>query len=189
MPFIGDEDDLPPEVVAALASSAVEPTSESGPPPSSDAPGDGSEPQPEPDGTEEAPAEPSFDPKHRQDFQGLLYLGALTKTVEIYGHEFEIRTINTDEILQVGLFIKEFNDTIATGKAYATAVVAAAVVNVDGRPLPKPYQDSDEVGDTPLRHRFRVVNQWYPHVIDVLYSEYLALESRAAEVFEALGKA
>lgn len=187
MPFIDDEDDLPPEVVAALASSAVEPTSESGPPLSSN-PGDGSEPQPEPDGTEEAPL-PSFDPKHRQDFQGLLYLGALTKTVDLYGHEFEIRTLNTDEILQVGLFIKDFNDTIATGKAYATAVVAASVVNVDGRPLPKPYSDDTEVGDTPLRHRFRVVNQWYPHVIDVLYSEYLALEGRAAEVFEALGKA
>lgn len=186
MPFIDDEDDLPPEVAALLASSAVEPTSESGPPPSSDSPGEGSEPQPEPDGTEEAPL-PSFDPKHRQDFQGLVYLGALTKTVELYGHDFEIRTLNTDEILQVGLFIKDYNDSIATGKAYATAVVAASVVTVDGAPLPKPYQD--EPGDTPLRHKFRVVNQWYPHVIDVLYSEYLALEARAQEVFDALGKA
>ena len=36
-----------------------------------------------------------FDPKVRQDFDGLLYLGRMTHTFSFVGHQFVIRTLTT----------------------------------------------------------------------------------------------
>src|SRR5690348_6594372 len=71
---------------------------------------------------------PEFDPKVRQDFEGLLYLGRLTHTFNWLGHRFLIRTLSAGEILEVGLLHKPYIGSLADVKAYQAAVVAAAVL-------------------------------------------------------------
>lgn len=134
----------------------------------------------------ESQALPEFDPRARDDFEGLLYLGALTNDFPWMGHIFVIKTLSVDELLEVALLVKEWQGSMGEMKAYATLMVAACTVSVDGRPLPQPI--SSQPGDTVVRNRFEVVRRWYPTTVDVIYEQYLLLEARVMEVLEAMGK-
>lgn len=138
------------------------------------------------DGSGEKTHGVSFDERYKEPFAGLLHLGALSKTYRWLGHEFYIRTLTTDEILAVSLICAEYENTIGFNKAYTTAMVAMAVQSVDGEHLPYPYKD--EPGPAFAQARFNYVKaNWYPYTIDVIYNEYLTLESKVREVFEAMG--
>jgi len=131
---------------------------------------------------------PVFDPKVREDFEGLLYLGRLSTTFTRLGHDFEIRTLTTGEILEIGMLAKPYRDSMADVKAYQAAVVAACVTRVDGRPMPTPV--TDDVLDTGMSNRFNyVLRSWFPPLLDIVYEQYLLLEDRVGQVLEAMGKA
>jgi hypothetical protein len=131
---------------------------------------------------------PEFDPRVRQDFEGLLFLGRLTHTFTWAGHEFIIRTLTTGETLEVGLLAKPYQGSMAAMKAYQAALVAACVDSVDGRPMPVPI--TDDARDTSTANRFRyVLRSWFPPVLDAVYEQYLLLEERVTQVLDAMGKA
>jgi hypothetical protein len=130
---------------------------------------------------------PTFDPRHRNDFTGLLYLGALTKEFTFCGHKFVIRTLRTEEILAIGLATKEYEGTASRFKALATASIAACIVSVDGKPLEIPFRE--EAAAENLAFRMQTIGTWSPILVDVIYSEYLALDQRVNDVFESMGKA
>lgn len=154
------------------------------PPASSDAPQDFPEAHAESDVT--APGV-TFDERHKEPFNGLMYLGALTKTFTWAGHEFHIRTLTTQEILIVAKLTAEFRGTLAEDRAYVSAVVALAVQSVDGTPLPFPYKESS-IGHEWAEQRFNhVTGNWFAYTIDAVYGEYLALEGKAREVVTAMG--
>jgi hypothetical protein len=164
----------------------------SGPPPSSPAPEDDTEPHrvtAEAPPTEAASEEqlPEFDPRVRDDFEGLLYLGALTHEFEWMGHKFVIKTLSTDELLEVGLLVKDWQGSLGEMRAYTTTIVAACTISVDGKKLPQPI--SSDPGDSPVRNRFDLVRRWYPTTLDVIYEQYMLLERRVLEVLAAMGKA
>lgn len=127
-----------------------------------------------------------FDPRYKQDFDGLLYLGALSKTFTWGGHKFVIRTVLTDELLEAALVSNPWSETLGQVKAWQSAMVAACIVTVDSKALPVPVDDSM----TLLAQRFEWVrSHWFPPVIDVVYDQYLTLELRQNEVIAAMGKA
>lgn len=130
-----------------------------------------------------------FPDEHVQDFNGLMYLGALTDEFDFLGHRITIRTLTTDEILGIGLLLKKYEGSIAQEKAYAAAIVAAAVTSVDGRALPGAIGKSqDEYA--PLHIKFNYVRtRWFPWTVDFIFSRFLALEDRVREVFQEMGKA
>jgi len=131
---------------------------------------------------------PEFDPRYRDDFDGLLYVGRLEDKFEWLGHTFEIRTLTTDEVIEIGLLTKPYDDTIGGVKAYQAAVVASCVVRVDGRPLPMPI--TNDPRDTASRNRFDYVKRsWFPPVLDYVYEQYMLLEDRVRAVLAAMGKA
>lgn len=131
---------------------------------------------------------PEFDPKVRQDFEGLLYLGRLTDSFTWLGHRFVIRTLSAGDILEVGLLHKPYVGSLADVKAYQAALVAACVVEVDGKPMPTPL--TNERADTELVNRFEyVLRSWFPPTLDAVYERYRLLEARVEEVIEAMGKA
>src|SRR4051794_36281668 len=146
------------------------------PPPSSDDTSGASDSQPGSDVSGAVSEEPlpQFDPRHTEAFEGLIYLGALTKKFKWMGHSFVVRTLMTDEELAIGLLVKEWDGTIAQNRAYATAIVAACVQTVDGQELPGPaFEETDEAR---LRRRFNVVSStWYPATIDAVFEQYLLL--------------
>jgi len=128
---------------------------------------------------------PEFDPRYREEFVGLMYLGSLSKTFSRWGHEFVIRTLTTEEIAEIGLLVKEYDGTLASTAVYQAAVVAAAVVSVDGRPIAEPL----EYGDSGMRAKYRhVAKKWMPPVRAALYQEYFDLEITSNAVLEAMGK-
>lgn len=167
---------------------SVQPTS-SRPSPSSSTPGDtggtsGADVQAE----EEQPKEalPEFDSRYVDEFEGLMYLGALVDDFEWMGHKFRIRTAKTDELAEAALLVKPYQGTDVEMKVYQVAVVAASVLSVDGRPLPAPI--SSDPADTALSNRFRyVMSNWYGPTIDAVYQRYYELELRARQVLEAMG--
>lgn len=187
----GDEgvwDENPPPQVANVG------TTSPGPGASSEAPPPSTEPHPVTDdgaGSDQGEADeplPEFDRRVREDFEGLLYLGALTAEPEWMGHRFLIRTLKVGEVLEIGLLHREYVGTVTDVKAYQAAVVAACVQQIDGRSMPFPI--TIESQDTALRNRFQyVLDNWFPPTLDAIYEHYLLLEARVERVMEAMGKA
>jgi hypothetical protein len=203
MPFDADDDEFPEEELMPVGPQGDAPSEANvdtniGPEALSDAPPAVSEPQavigeaPSSEGVRaegEEQVEPlEFDPKMAEDFEGLLFLGKLTRSFKFLGHQFVIKNMTTDDVLEVGLLQKPYRDSMGDLRAYQAALAAACVVSVDGQPLPLPLTNSPD--DTALPARFRYVRQnWYPVVLDRVYEEYLLLESRVAEVVKAMGEA
>lgn len=181
-----------PDLYDESGSASGLPTS-SGPPPSSTAPGE-LEPLPggpvEQSGSDDSDPEPlpEFDPRHREAFTGLLYLGKLEDQFSYLGHTFRIRTLRSGELLEISRVVQDFSDGLGTSRAYANATVAASVISVDGRELPFPITNDPQ--DTEFRNRFGYINDnWFPMVVDKVYEQVLELESKVAEVIAAMGKA
>jgi len=126
----------------------------------------------------------TFPDQWKAEFEGLAYLGYLSKEVtSIPFHHFVVRTLKTNEKLEITLLTKEYSDTLGYGRAYKAAVVAAALESIDGRQL-VPV----EKGTNTLRQKFEyVINSWYDPVIDILYREVDELEGRVIEVLIGLG--
>jgi hypothetical protein len=132
---------------------------------------------------------PEFDPRYAEPFEGLLYIGALTKEFEWLGHTFVIRTLTTNEILIVPLIIKKWEGTIGAARAYGACMVALATISVDGQSLPTPVETSPIGHEWALQRFNHVTGRWFPYTIDRVYSEYLELESEAVKTVEAMGNA
>lgn len=129
-----------------------------------------------------------FDPRHREAFEGLLYLGALTDEFHWLGHTFVIRSLTVGETLEVGLIHRQYRNSLGDSRAYVTAMVAASILSVDGRPLPQPL--TRDPSDTRLHSQFTYVkDNWYPWVVDKIYSRVVLLEQRVEGVLEAMGEA
>ena len=178
-----DEDDIDPDVEAAWLAQSTPPGSASSevdeetlipPPPPSD--------ETTPD---EADDSAFLDPRYKQDFDGLTFLGYLADEFEVGGHRISVRTLNTDALLEVSLWTQKYSGSLGESRAYSTAVVAAAVELLDGRPLHRPLGS----GEADFPHRVAIVRRWYPWTIDQIYSRVRELERRVDALLAELGKA
>lgn len=132
---------------------------------------------------------PSFDPKYHEDFQGLLYIGALQDEFEWLGHRFVIRTLKDGEILAIGQIMKPYQDTIGQERAYANAIAALAVVTIDDKELPIPIGETGRVNEwAQLRFNY-VRDHWFSPTVDEVYNQFVVLRDKATQVVDALGKA
>lgn len=149
-----------------------------------------SAPEDTPAQTPDAEALPVFDERHREPFTGLIYLGALTRSFDMFGHRFVLRTLKADEKLEIGPLTQKYLGTLAEPKAYVQAVVAMALVTVDGKELPViPLGDSSSL-PTWAAERFAWIGEhYYDTVIGALYQQYEVLQDTVDQVLDALGKA
>jgi hypothetical protein len=131
---------------------------------------------------------PSFDPRYSEAFQGLAYLGSLTESFSWLGHEFVIRTLGVDEQLAVAQVTAKYKDG-GEQLAYVTAVVAMAIVTVDGEELPTPYGEDQQLAEWAHRRFAYVKANWYQPTINEVFQRYLKLEDTVAQVVDAMGKA
>jgi len=90
---------------------------------------------------------PPFDERYKEDFEGLMFLGALTASFSYIGHKFIIRTLTSFEYLAAARVTKSFEDTIGANRAQATVVAALCIVSVDGKQLPIPIEETDNEYD------------------------------------------
>ena len=133
----------------------------------------------------EAPEFPDeIDPRMVEQIQGLLQLGELHDQFEYLGHEFHIRTMRIGEELSALAQTRAYQDVpLAQGRAYATAIVAGALVSVDGEPV---VQELGPGQGSQAALRFAKVSKWYFTVIDYVYKRYLKLEEQQAETLAEL---
>lgn len=137
---------------------------------------------------EEKPPLPEFDPKYRDPFHGLLYLGRTQKTFTLWGHTFVIRTSTTEQLAEIGLILQPYEGTSARNAVYQAAIVAACVVSVDGKALPGSITVDKSNELTLVRFPY-VLKNWLPPVREAIYDECFKLEMEVREVLDAMGKA
>lgn len=146
--------------------------------------------KPEPEPEEETPQEdiPEFDPKWRQPFTGLLYVGALTESFKVYGHSFTIATPTLTEHLQIGQVIEPYQNTVMAEIAFQIARVAAYLTAIDGEELPRPITNNPK--ETSLHQRYQWVTDTLKRpVINKISDRCYELDAKVEGVLEAMGKA
>jgi hypothetical protein len=157
-------------------------------PPEETAPSDPPAAPSEPEPVVAKPDYREFDPKHKEAFSGLLYVGQLDDEFMRFGHKFRIVTPSQTERLQVGPIIKEFRDTITAEIAFQTAIVALYLQSVDDQPLPQPIMINAK--DTALRDRFNWVSEnMRRQVIYAICDQCMILDDEVDAILDAMGKA
>jgi hypothetical protein len=127
-----------------------------------------------------------FDQRHQEDFDGLMFLGALQHEFSCFGHQIGIRTLTVDELLKVGLMTKRYEGSLGSDRAYITCIVALCVETVDGRPLVVPIGPKAHLEE----EKFKFVREnWYFWTTDLIYQEFRALELRVEKLLAAMGEA
>lgn len=124
-----------------------------------------------------------FPEESKQDLNGLLYLGYLTDRFEKFGHTFTIKTLTRGERMAVSILVKEWEGSLGMADAYEAAMVAASLVEVDGRSL---YTDLEPDADPLIRIRqnFNIVRRWYDPVLVAIYERITVLAARQERVFQ-----
>ena len=140
--------------------------------------------EPEPEGSPFDDVDTELDPRSREDFVGLIYLGKLEEPCSIAGHSFVLRTPPQPDRLEMGPLHKPYLNTVSTEAAWRVITVAAYLRRIDSQLAPEPLSPSV----TPLRTRLDWVqnNIYSEHVIERLYDECLLLDGRVREVINAL---
>lgn len=121
-----------------------------------------------------------------REIEGLLYLGALSANVRIWGHTFEIHTLRAGEELARDQIVNEYEGVFGQSRALGLATAAAAVKSVDGTPLQRPLRPGKSDTISSIRANFATFSEYYFPVIERIYEEYEKLEVRQARAFKAL---
>lgn len=129
-----------------------------------------------------------FDPRYKEDFEGLAFLGALEARFSYIGHRFHIRTLTVNEILAVAQVMKEHVGTVGEMRAHATAMVALSVVSVDGIGLPAPFEEGGSEYAWAQQRFDYVKAKWFPFTVDYVYERYLLLEARVNQVLAEMAE-
>ena len=117
---------------------------------------------------------------------GLLFIGKLTKSFNYQGHDFVIKTLKMGEELEVALVTREFEQTIDYPRALATALVAASVETVDGKPIVTALGPSE---DDLLQRKFEYIkDKWYWPTIGHVYEKYIELLQEQKEALDEFSK-
>jgi len=126
----------------------------------------------------------TFPEEWKEEFEGLLFLGYLQREVtQIPFHKFVVKTLTVNEKIEVSLITKPYVDSVGFNRAWKSAVVAAGLVSVDGRPLIPSNRNINS-----LKQKYDYVTQnWYDIVVELLYEEIQQLEDRVVTVLGELG--
>lgn len=195
------EDDAQPSLREAVAEKpfspydpeAIQPTS-ARPAPSRETPGnvgdtsgeDGEAPGGQSPGeAQDQEDTPGFDPRYKDDFIGLMYLGRLSHTFDLLGHEVVIRTLTTEELAEISMFMKPYEGTAHREGIYAAVIAGVCTESVDGQPLPQPITRNSTGALERIRYSLK---NWLPPVHNRIFQEYYALDLRASRVLDQMGK-
>lgn len=121
-----------------------------------------------------------------QEIMGLLNLGELEAKINVRDHDVILRTLKMDEELEVGLLVQPYQGTIEEGRALATALVAASIKSIDGKPVVSTLGPEENL----LRRKFDYVRtRMYWPVIRILYEEgYIPLVDQQVKALDEFRK-
>lgn len=125
-----------------------------------------------------------FPEEYKQPFLGLLYVGAMKKTVEYAGHKIVLKTLTQGDELRVGQLTREYVGTRSELNAVKLYMVAAAIESVDGNSMLSALCEDVDPITTKADH----LKKWYACVVEFLYEEYSSMVKSCREVASALKK-
>jgi hypothetical protein len=127
-----------------------------------------------------------FDPAHREDFTGLLFLGKLEDECRIAGHRFKLVTPTQQDRLEMGPLHKPWINTLTAELAWRLVIVAAYLRRIDSEGAPEPLNKHT----SPLASRFDWVRESIASdiIIERLYERCLLLDARVRELIEELDR-
>ena len=124
-----------------------------------------------------------FDPRYREPFMGLIYLGKLTKTEILYGHSFYLETPSQSVVLEGGLLHKQYLNSLSSELAWAAIRVGTYLLKVDDKPLPEPIGPAD----SGLNGRVTwILSNLKGQVIQDLYEKCLLLDVQVNDTLREL---
>lgn len=132
---------------------------------------------------DDSPVKSVFDPRHRDPFLGLLYVGHLSKDVTLYGHEFSLQTPSQLARMEAGLLHKKYVGSVIAEQAWAAMTVALYLTHVDGSELPGTISPR---GSGLEERFFWVTNNLKDLVIHEVFQECLILASEAEDALSEL---
>lgn len=137
-------------------------------------------PEPEPEAEELSPEEEIM-------FASLLTCGRRSKTIKILDHVVVVETLNCDDDLRIGLFVKEYEGSLGDQRAYQVGVAAAGIRSFDGRPLVTTvYEGVDE--NALFDEKVAKIRKMYPTVVQRIYRAVMDAEKEFVALVERLGK-
>lgn len=126
---------------------------------------------------------PEFSDELVEPLQEFTVVGHLSDTFTYGGQDFTIRTMTIGEELEALRASTKFSDIpVATGRIYATAMVAGSIQSLNGTPLVVPISEKQDIAAL----KFRKVLEWYWPTIEVVYQRFAALETKQKEVLDGL---
>jgi hypothetical protein len=133
-----------------------------------------------------AEVESDFDPKHREDFTGLLYLGQLEDECTIAGHYFKLVTPTQADRLAMGPLHKPWVNTLTAELAWRLIIVSAYLRKIDNEDAPEPLNSHTSA----LGTRFDWVQRSISSdiVIERLYERCLLIDARVRQLIEELDR-
>lgn len=131
-----------------------------------------------------ATIETDMDPRVRQDFTGLLYVGRLEEECKVAGHRFLLRSPSQDDRLEMGPVHKPYVNTATMENAWRTITVSAYLRRIDSEVAPEPLGPG--VGAVRTRFDWMRASIYSSAVIDILYQNCLELGARVDAVISSL---
>ena len=127
-------------------------------------------------------------PEESDQFKSLMLVGRLSGTFVVYGHKIKLETTTVEEDIQLGMLVKKYQDSYAFQRAYRTAMVAAFLREIDGRPLVQSLGSFIGDDSTSVETKFDKLKEYYPAVIDEMYDRVQELEKKLMPILSRLGK-
>ncbi len=140
-----------------------------------------------PEPAAEEPEGVELSPEEQVMFASLLTCGRRTKTLKVLDHTVVVQTLNCDDDLRIGLFVKNYEGSIGDQRAYQVGVAAAGIRTIDGVPLVQTlFEAADE--DALFEERVNKVKKMYPTVVQRIYRAVIDAEKEFVELVDKLGK-
>lgn len=116
---------------------------------------------------------------------GLLYVGYLADTFDLFGSQISIRTLKIGEELEAELLVSKYRDTQEENRAYMTALVAACITSVNNAPL---IQGLGPIGESLERKFVYITTNWHWITIAAIYDHYRILVETVMNSFDEVKK-
>lgn len=132
--------------------------------------------------------EEHFTEEESKQFVALINVGKVHRTLDVFGNKVTVATLSTEDELNVGLLVKKFVGAPSYTRAFQTAMVAAAVKEVNGRPLVLNLEVSQDENDL-LHKKWNILGGYHGMVIDEIYRQFVAFEKEVLDPLASrLGK-
>lgn len=133
-----------------------------------------------------ATEEPELTVEEEDEVIDLMHAGRKEKFIEIFNRNIHLRTLTIAEELKVSEITKPYIGSDGWGRAYRTAVVAAAIRTIDGKLLFNPMSENEF--DQIIVKKYEILLDYYPLAVDQVYAQYRDMELELLAFVEKLGK-